>query len=240
MAYESIFKRYETKYLLTASQKAAVMAALGDYMTPDAYGKTTVRNIYYDTDSYRLIRRSLEKPVYKEKLRLRSYARTDPDSAVFVELKKKFDSVVYKRRLDLPEKAAVSWLSGSIPCPKSGQISREVEYFLRYYAGLAPRVFLSYDREAFYSKDDRGFRVTFDENILCRREELSLEAAVYGTPILPPDMTLMEIKSMGGIPLWLTKVLTAEKIYKTSFSKYGTAYETLIYPTLTKEVKTNA
>ena len=100
MAYERIFKRYETKYLLTASQKAAVIAALGDYMTPDAYGKTTIRNIYYDTDSYRLIRRSLEKPVYKEKLRLRSYSQTDPDSAVFVELKKKFESVVYKRRLD--------------------------------------------------------------------------------------------------------------------------------------------
>ena len=240
MAYESIFKRYETKYLLTASQKAAVMAVIGEHMTPDAYGKTTVRNLYYDTDSYRLIRRSLEKPVYKEKLRLRSYAQATQDSVVFVELKKKFDSVVYKRRLDLTEKTAASWLSGCIPCPKPGQIGREVEYFLRYYEGLVPKVFLSYDREAFYSKLDHGFRVTFDENILCRQDTLSLEAEIFGTPILPPGMTLMEIKSMGGIPLWLTRVLTAEKIHKTSFSKYGTAYETLIYPTLTKEVKTNA
>lgn len=232
MAFQTVFKRYELKYMLTLEQKAKVLAAMEPYMKLDKYGRTTIRNIYYDTDTYLLIRRSIEKPTYKEKLRIRSYSRANRDSTVFVELKKKYKSVVYKRRISLPEEEAMEWISGERHCHKHTQIANEIDYFLDYYKTLHPAVFLSYEREAFYAKDGSDFRVTFDDNILCRQEDLSLESEVYGTPILPEGKVLMEIKCSGGIPLWMTHVLSKEHIYKTSFSKYGTAYRTLIFPQL--------
>ena len=230
MAFQTVFKRYELKYMLTLEQKAKVLAAMEPYMKLDKYGRTTIRNLYYDTDTYLLIRRSIEKPAYKEKLRIRSYSRANRDSTVFVELKKKYKSVVYKRRISLPEEEAMEWISGERHYHKHTQIANEIDYFLDYYKTLHPAVFLSYEREAFYARDGSDFRVTFDDNILCRQEDLSLESEVYGTPILPEGKALMEIKCSGGIPLWMTEVLSREKIYKTSFSKYGTAYRTLIFP----------
>lgn len=235
MAYQSVFKRYELKYMLTKEQKQKVLEAMEPYMALDQYGRTTIRNIYFDTDNYRLVRRSIEKPPYKEKLRIRSYRQASPDSCVFVELKKKYDSVVYKRRLSLPESEALEWVCGKRHCKQDTQISEEIDYFLKYYESLHPTVFLSYEREAYYAKDGGDFRVTFDDTILCRQEDLSLESAVYGTPLLPDGMVLMEIKCSGGIPLWMVHVLSQEHIYKTSFSKYGTAYETIIYPKLKEE-----
>lgn len=247
MAFQTVFKRYELKYMLTLEQKAKVLAAMEPYMKLDKYGRTTIRNIYYDTDTYLLIRRSIEKPAYKEKLRIRSYSRANRDSTVFVELKKKYKSVVYKRRISLPEEEAMEWISGERHCHKHTQIANEIDYFLDYYKTLHPVVFLSYEREAFYARDGSDFRVTFDDNILCRQENLSLESEVYGTPILPEGKVLMEIKCSGGIPLWMVHVLSEEHIYKTSFSKYGTAYQTLIFPQThstnsyhTLEVATNA
>lgn len=234
MGAQTVFKRYELKYLLSGAQKAAVLETMKQHMQLDIYGRTTIRNLYFDTDNYRLIRHSIEKPVYKEKLRIRSYAQADADSPVFVELKKKFESVVYKRRIAVSEQEAMAWLCAGHGCVES-QISREIDYFLSYYGGLRPTVFLSYDREAYYCLDEADFRVTFDDNILCRQEDLSLRKDVGGTPLLPEDTFLMEIKCSGGMPLWMAQVLAQEKIYKTTFSKYGTAYQKLIYPKLKEE-----
>ncbi|MGN0295311.1 MAG: polyphosphate polymerase domain-containing protein [Lachnospiraceae bacterium] len=230
MAFQTVFKRCELKYLLTYEQKDKILEAMTSHMAPDRYGRTTIRNIYYDTETYRLIRRSIERPVYKEKLRLRSYSRVSPGSPVFVELKKKYKSVVYKRRLALPEEDAMRWLCEKQPSPVQTQISKEIDYFLAYYATLHPVIFLSYDREAYYSLCGDDFRVTFDNHILCRQENLSLEAEVGGIPLMDDGTILMEIKCSGGIPLWMIRVLSAEKIRKTSFSKYGTAYRNIIYP----------
>ena len=224
MSYKSVFRRYELKYLLDPEQLRLVLEGMEPYMQLDKYGRTTIRNVYYDTDSFRLIRRSIEKPVYKEKLRIRSYERADADSLVFVELKKKFERVVYKRRIALPERVATDWLSDRIATPADTQISREIDYFRYHYSGLHPAMFLSYEREAYYDKNGGDFRVTFDDNILCRRSEISLCADTYGHPILPPHTVLMEIKCSGAIPLWMTEILSKGKIYKTSFSKYGRAY----------------
>lgn len=247
MAYQAVFKRYELKYMLTWEQKEKLLAAMEPYMALDKYGRTTIRNLYFDTDSYRLVRRSIEKPAYKEKLRIRSYTRATPDSTVFVELKKKYDQVVYKRRLSLAEKDAMDWVCGGGVCQQPSQISDEIDYFLSYYGDLHPTVFLSYEREAYYSKDGGDFRVTFDDTILCRRDALSLKAEPYGTPLLDAGKVLMEIKCSGGIPLWMVRVLSRERIYKTSFSKYGTAYQTMIFPALhgqnlldTKEITIHA
>ncbi len=236
MAVQTVFKRYELKYLLSERQKQAVLTAMAEHMELDQYGRTTIRNIYFDTDNYRLIRRSIDKPVYKEKLRIRSYKRASVDSPVFVELKKKYESIVYKRRIRLPEKEAMEWVIGQRHCHKDTQISREIDYFLQFYGPLRPAVFLSYEREAYFAKDGSDFRVTFDENILCRQEDISLESAVYGTSLLPEGKVLMEIKCGLGIPLWMTRVLSQERIYKTSFSKYGTAYQTIISPKISQEV----
>ena len=230
MAFQTVFRRYELKYMLTPEQKEAVRAAMSPYMALDKYGRTTVRNIYFDTDSYRLIRRSIEKPVYKEKLRIRSYARATAESTVFVELKKKYEGVVYKRRLPLGEAEAMAWVCRETPCPLDTQISREINYFMDFYGKLSPTVFLSYEREAYYDQSGGDFRVTFDDNVLCRETDINLCSSVYGTPILPEGKVLMELKCSGGIPLWMVEVLSRERIYKTSFSKYGTAYTTLIFP----------
>ncbi len=240
MAFQTVFERYELKFLLTEEQKKKVLQAMEPYMALDQYGRTVIRNIYLDTDHYRLARHSMEKPAYKEKLRIRSYDRAEPGSTVFVELKKKYKKVVYKRRISLPEEEAMKWVLGERSCHTDTQISEEVDYFLKYYEFLRPVAFLSYEREAFYSKDQSDFRVTFDDTILCRQEDLSLESEVYGTPLLPKGQILMEIKCSGGIPMWMTRVLSEEHIYKTSFSKYGTAYQTMIFPKLMREVSHHA
>jgi SPX domain protein involved in polyphosphate accumulation len=224
MAYQMTFERYELKYLLSAEQRTQLLKAMKPYMALDRYGHSTIRNIYYDTDSYRLIRRSLEKPAYKEKLRVRSYSKADENSQVFVELKKKYKSVVYKRRIVLTERQASDWLDRAAPCPQSSQISREIDYFLEFYDTLHPAIFLSYEREAYYALGDDAFRLTLDENILYREKDLSLDAEVYGTPILNQGQVLMELKTSGGIPLWMTHFLTQQHLCKTSFSKYGAAY----------------
>lgn len=224
MAYQTTFRRYELKYLLTRQQKQLLLEVMKPYMALDRFGRCTIRNIYYDTDTYRLIRNSLEKPAYKEKLRLRSYQQTTGDADIFVELKKKYQSVVYKRRLVLPEDQARDWLDGDDSVQPRSQIGREIDYFRAFYETLHPVVFLSYEREAFYPLDGGDFRITFDENILYRTGALSLDTEVYGTPLLARGQVLMEIKTPGGIPLWMTHFLTEQHISKTSFSKYGTAY----------------
>ncbi len=235
MAYQNIFKRYELKYLMTRVQRDELMDVMEPHMKLDNFGHATIRNIYFDTDSFRLIRRSIEKPAYKEKLRVRSYGKAGETDTVFVELKKKYDSVVYKRRIDLPEAEAMRWLTGQTEAPKKSQIASEIDYFLGYYDNLAPAVFLSYEREAYAPTDGLDFRVTLDENIRSRRTDVSLGAEIYGDKIIDDGQVLMEIKTPGGIPLWMTQFLSRNHLYKTSFSKYGTAYKKYIAPQMIEE-----
>ena len=238
MGYQAVFKRYEIKYLVTAEQKGRILKAMEPFMEMDKFGRSTVRNIYFDTDDFVLARHSIAKPDYKEKLRIRSYSKAEADSTVFVELKRKYDGVVYKRRIGLPETDAMKWMAGSRDPAlmretdaESPQVAREIEYFTSLYSGLKPVLYLSYDREAYRMKKDAatidgggGFRVTFDSSIICREGDLSLRSDPYGTQILEEGMFLMELKCPGAIPMWMTKILSEERLYKTSFSKYGTAY----------------
>ena len=235
MGYQAVFKRYEIKYVVTAEQKERILKAMESYMELDRFGRSTVRNLYFDTDDFVLARHSIAKPDYKEKLRVRSYSKADADSTVFVELKRKFDGIVYKRRIGLPETDAMRWMSGVKDGDiiaelekESPQVAAEIEYFAGMYSGLRPVIYLSYDREAYRMKKDQSassdFRVTFDSNICCRESELTLTSDAYGTSLLEDGMYLMELKCPGAIPLWMTKILSEERIYKTSFSKYGTAY----------------
>ena len=231
MGIQMTFKRYELKYMLTRRQAALLKEAMRDHMALDRFGHSTIRNIYLDTDSFRLVRRSIEKPLYKEKLRVRAYGKAGAADEVFVELKKKFESVVYKRRLTLPHRAAMDALEAGAPLPATGQIAREIEAFRGFYGPtLKPAMFLSYEREAYYPTEEgmSDFRVTLDDNILWRTDHIDLGASCFGTPLLGPDQVLMELKTSGGIPLWMVKFLSENGIRKISFSKYGTAYRQML------------
>lgn len=230
MTYQTVFRRYELKYLITTSQKRLILSAIEPYMALDKYGQTNIRNIYFDTKNYRLIRQSIEKPIYKEKLRIRSYGKADLQSTVFVELKKKYRSIVYKRRISLPHQKALDWLNYSSNQITYNQIADEINYFLNFYGPLVPTVFISYKREAYYCKDCSDFRLTFDDDIRYRDNELSLRKDVWGLPLLDNDVILMELKCTTSIPLWMSLILTENHIYKTSFSKYGNIYEKMILP----------
>ena len=225
MTYQSVFKRHEIKYMLTVRQAATLKLRMREYMTGDKYRNSTICNIYLDTPDWLLIRRSIEKPVYKEKLRLRSYGIAGKNTPVFCELKKKYDSIVYKRRLCLSEREFDAELAQSLP---DTQIGREIAFCFSRYPMLKPKVFLSYEREAFHAQGDNTFRMTFDKNILWRDYDLSLAQGVYGNRILDYGKVLLEIKTAGAIPLWLAGFLSENKIYKTSFSKYGHAYLDMI------------
>ena len=217
------FKRYELKYLITPAQKQALLNRFSNELQPDAFGHSTIRNLYYDTDDFLLIRRSLKGGVYKEKLRLRSYGLATPDDEVFLELKKKYKGVVYKRRLAIKECDATPYFHDACSLTPS-QVASEIDYFKNFYDNLQPRVYISYERDAFFGKDDPDFRVTFDENILWRDTDLSLCSESFGTPILPEGYVLMELKVGAALPLEMAHFLNENEIYKTSFSKYGRAY----------------
>ena len=235
MKEQLVFQRYEFKYLLSRSQQEAVLRAMEPYMTEDPYSHSSIRNIYLDTPHFQLIRRSLEKPVYKEKLRVRSYGRAGMEDTVFVELKKKYRSVVYKRRLSLPQDLALSCLSGASPWPQS-QIGREIAYAMEFYPAIAPQVFLSYERDSFQGKEEDALRITFDTDLRFRTTGLSLDTGTWGREILPRDQVLMELKVPGGLPLWLARTLSQNKIFQTSFSKYGTVYQ-MLQENKSREVK---
>ena len=218
------FERYEKKYFLTPAQYRLFKEKLMRCVRADEYPTYTLCNIYYDTDDFRLIRNSLEKPVYKEKLRVRSYGVPDKDSRVFVELKKKFDGVVYKRRITTTPFAAQSLLHGLKSADCNSQIANEIAYFQQLYRAK-PAVFIAYDREAYQGIDDSELRITFDTNMRYRLDSLSLESGDYGRPILDTDEILMEIKIPGVCPLWLSRLLAEFKIFPVSFSKYGECYK---------------
>lgn len=229
LAYQAVFKRFEIKYLLSENAQERLLQVIEPYMSMDRYGCTTIRNLYFDTPDYRLIRRSIEHPAFKEKLRLRSYRQLTSGEDAFVEIKRKYRSQVYKRRLAMPEEDAIGWLCHNSKAPPDSQIGREIEYMRTYYKSLRPQVYLSYDRCAYDCCQGGDLRITFDRNICARRDDLFLGAESGGTPLLPENRILMEVKTSGAMPLWLVNWLSREKLYKTPFSKYGTAYRLLVY-----------
>jgi len=217
------FKRYEKKYMLSLDQLSKLLTGMKDYVHADEFGRYTICNIYYDTNDYRLIRASLGKPVYKEKLRLRSYGVPCDRDTVFVELKKKYDGVVYKRRTIMGASAAAAYLqNGAVPEQKD-QICREIDWFMHSYHP-SPKVFIAYDRTAFVGLDNPDLRITFDTNLRWRDAELDLRAGDRGEPLLPPDQILMEVKIPGTVPVWLAHLLSETGTFPTSFSKYGACY----------------
>ncbi|MBR0430514.1 MAG: polyphosphate polymerase domain-containing protein [Lachnospiraceae bacterium] len=222
---KTVFKRIETKYLLNDIQYQALLERIRHKARVDEYGESTILNIYFDTPDYRLIRTSLEKPKYKEKLRLRSYGVPTEDSKAFIEIKKKYDGVVYKRRMTASYQESLDYLCFGKNIHKKSQISKEVDYFLDYYQGIRPAMAISYDRIAMIGTEDPELRITFDTNIRWRTDHLDLRYGNKGENILLPGQHLMEIKIAGAMDLELAAILSKLHIYPTSFSKYGRGYQ---------------
>ena len=217
------FKRYEKKYLLSAAKFDRLWERMREHLVPDRFFQSTVCSVYYDSDDFSLIRHSLERPVYKEKLRLRSYGVPGPEGEVFVELKKKFRGVVYKRRVQLGAAEAEAYLAGRSHPAGDGQILREIDFFLQT-PPVSPKVFIACEREAWVDRDEPELRFTFDRNLRWRDTDLSLTAGSAGEPLLKQGEVLMEIKIPEAAPLWLAHLLSELEVFPTSFSKYGTCY----------------
>jgi len=230
MAIE-VFNRYEHKYMLNSETFKKVIEIMDEHMVTDSHNKChepyTIANIYFDTKDDYLIRTSLSKPTYKEKLRLRAYGVPDMDSKVFLEIKKKFNGIVGKRRTTLKLSEAYDFVStGRAPEIKSymnPQVVHEIEYFLKIY-NLEPKLYLAYDRIAYFEKNNSDLRISFDMNIRTRRYDLRLEAGDYGERLMKDDVYLMEIKTSFAKPLWLIHMLDELNIKRRSFSKYGTEF----------------
>jgi len=224
-----IFERTEKKYRLNARQYNAFINGVEGKIKEDQYGTHTISNIYYDTDDYELIRHSLDKPKYKEKFRIRGYGIISNESTVFMELKKKFNGVVYKRRASMTYKQMNRYLvNGVLPDGRQHeqQILKEIQYFLSYY-NPGPKVLLAYERTAFEGTTDPSLRITFDQNIRSRGRELDLICGDHGRVLNEPAY-LMEIKVFYAYPVWLSRLLAELEIYPVSFSKYGTIYKQFI------------
>ncbi len=224
-SYQETFERIEQKYMLDVNTYMKLRKMLDGYAQVDQYGKSTICNIYYDTPDHRLVRTSNEKPFYKEKVRVRSYGTPNEDSTVFVELKKKFDGVVYKRRVDMTLAQSEKFTQGGEMPMKNPQIEKELAYCFKLYDQLRPMLFLSYERVAMYGIDDPNIRITFDSNVLYRDNVLDLSRGAWGKELLNKGDRIMEIKIAGSMPMWLVRMLDELKIYPTSFSKYGAAYK---------------
>lgn len=222
--YIKTMKRMEKKYLLSKTQFENLIPIVLQYMKADRYGMQTICNIYYDTADYRLIQESLEKPVFKEKLRMRSYGKANMNSDVFVEMKRKFKGEVYKRRAVLPLTEAEKFMKTNLIPGSSTQELQEIRYMNRLYQ-LEPKAYIAYEREAYYGIENADLRITFDRNIRGRDNHLSLSAPTHGFPIQPKNTVLMEIKVPGAAPIWMTEAFSNLEIYPVSFSKYGTYYK---------------
>lgn len=223
-----IFRRVEKKYLLNKSQYIKLKEMMADYMQEDKYGKSTICNVYFDSEQYDLIRHSITKPYYKDKVRLRSYNTPNKDSKVYLEIKRKCDEVVGKRRIEINLNDFYKYIYSKEQFKTSNsQIENELYYYFDFY-NLRATMYVSYEREAFYQKDNMDFRVTFDSNILARDYDLQLEKGSYGELILPRNQYIMELKTLGAIPLWMVEILNKLEVKKAVFSKYGTAYTNLV------------
>ena len=217
------FRRVEKKYRLTPTQKDALLSLIGPHLTPDAHGRSTICSLYLDTPDHRIIRASIIAQAYKEKLRLRSYGTPKMDDEVFLEIKKKFKGVVYKRREIMTLRQAMAYISGGEkPC--DSQIMQEIDYAMHFYHQPQPMMLIAYEREAYFCADNPDLRITFDTNVRARDTALRLEEGSDGIRLLPEDAIMMEIKTDGAMPVWLAQALSQCSILPARFSKYGTAY----------------
>ena len=220
----TVMKRVEIKYILDPKQSEYFRNAIKGHMEEDEFGLTSIASLYYDTKDQRLIANSIMKPPFKEKIRLRSYGIATDDSPVYLELKRKAKGVVYKRRVQSTIPKVNEFFEGNDEMCRGGQINHELGYFRDHYGDLIPSCLIIYDRVAYFQPDG-DLRMTIDYDPRFRTEDLDLRVSMEGESLLPEGYSILEIKVQDAIPLWLCRILSEGKIYKTSFSKYGEAYK---------------
>jgi len=222
--YENIFRRVEEKYLLTEEDKVKLFERISKYLEKDKFFESTICNIYFDNKNSDLIVNSLEKPIYKEKIRLRSYNKAPSlDSEVFLEKKDKYKGIVGKRRIKMTLGEFYEYMKNH-KYDKSNQIMKEIDYFINYY-DLNPAIYIAYDRKSYKGIEDPNLRITLDTNLRSRNSDLKLELGDAGKKYFKNKYYIMEIKTLGAMPLWLVRSLSELNIFPTSFSKYGKIYE---------------
>lgn len=219
--YNNIFNRVEQKYILDKNQKNELLKRIRKYLKKDKYFDSIICNVYFDDSNFRLIINSLEKPLYKDKIRVRSYGVPNMDSYVFFEIKNKYKGIVGKRRISIKLKDFYNYIDGKLE-PDS-QIMKELDYLVKFY-NLVPVMYISYHRHSYESKDDENLRITFDNNLTSRNYDLRLEKGNYGEKYFENEESIMEIKTLMGYPMWLVKALSELAIYPVSFSKFGSIY----------------
>lgn len=217
----NVFQRVEQKYLLDKNIKDLFLDKINQMVEKDPYFESTICNIYFDNDDNELIINSLEKPTFKNKVRLRSYNVPNLDSRVYLEVKDKYKGVVGKRRCKMQLKDFYNYIDNGYV--KDEQIMKELDYYFNYYK-LKPFIFLAYDRQSYLGKGNKNLRITFDSNLRSRKDNLRLEYGDKGDYYFEDDKYIMEIKTLGSMPLWLTRILSELKIYPISFSKIGSIY----------------
>ncbi len=239
------FERKETKYFLTRAQYNALISRIGTKLENDEYSRSVVSSLYYDTPDRAIINRSLEKPRYKEKLRIRMYDNAKMGEPVYVELKKKFKGIVYKRRVAMSLPAAYAFMDGAsyhdaierfpLLNPekqleaysfKSEQIASEIAYTRDRYHNLRPSMMIITNRLALRTNDGSNVRITFDIDPVWRDRELGFGYGFDGNLLYPDRRIIMEVKGLKAYPLWLVQAFTECNIFPTSSSKYGKAYQT--------------
>ena len=242
------FQRKEKKYLISSGQYKAIKEGLTSHMRLDDYGATRIDSLYLDSFDHNLICKSLEKPLYKEKLRVRSYGAFSEADAVYVEIKKKFKGIVYKRRVRMSAEGARAYYTHQMTYEQAQhvypvlqnpendltvgkiQIAREIDAFFKRHPGIEPAMLISCIREAWCPNDnddqDCVDRITFDESI--SYVDLLKANAVQRRPVISDDLVVMEIKCAGGYPQWLCDLLGDCGAYPRSFSKYGNAFKRVL------------
>ena len=231
-----VFKRKEKKYLIDRATFDELFPRLREHMDMDDFGLSTVMCLYYDTEDYQLIYRSIEKPIFKEKFRLRCYGVPRDDSTVFAEIKMKYKGIVYKRRTSAPYRSMMAFINDGMPLMHDRQIQKEIRYLFDHY-DLVPKVILAYDRYSLKGRESRKLRITFDFNMRFRTHDLDLRKGDYGRPIEDRDFYIMEVKSEGGLPMWFLDILGDLRLTPGTYSKYGVCYKKYIFPELREKKK---
>lgn len=224
------FERKEMKYLLNVRQKEQLMKAISDWIVQDPYSPYTVSSAYLDFPSDLLMKRNMEKPAYRRKVRIRCYGEFERNSTCYLETKNKYKGITVKKRILMDSSQIEEFLKNrKFP---AGLSSDAISLF-NAQAGYQIRYGLKYERQAYYWKDDPSLRITFDDQICVRKPEnpFCLQSLIgqKAAAILPDGFTLMEIKTANALPLRLARILGALQILPASFSKAGSAYRLLNY-----------
>lgn len=226
---KSTFNRIEKKYIIDQSKYELLTRAFNQHLNDDFKNHETykISNVYYDTEDNLLIKKSIAKPKFKQKLRLRAYGKANDDSIIFLEIKKKINGYVNKRRTKIKVSEARDLVENNL-LPDiheyhNEQVLKEIQYFTKQYL-LKPAVYLYYEREVFSSLDKDGLRITFDKNIRTRRNHVDITDLSDASLLLEGNLYVLEIKTNSNMPFWLTETLNELEIFSTSFSKYGSEF----------------